>query len=252
VSGEAVGRLPWGFLAAALVGIAVLVGLGTWQLERLAWKEALIARMAARLTAEPVSLMAALGQRQAGADIGDLRVRTTGRFLPGPPLRVFAHIEGRVGWNLVHPFATAEGPVVLLDRGFVPDDLKEDVPPPQGDFEVTGFVRPAEPAPGYFTPDNDALGNRWYWYDLPAMAAASGIAPGAFAGVVVEAEPRPDAASPWPRPRRRDPSAIVNNHLQYALTWYALAIVLAIMAFLFAGGRRRPPDRRASNREDRA
>lgn len=222
------------FLAFGLVAFAVLVALGLWQLERLDAKEALIARMSQRAAAEPVSLAQVEEMMNRGEDAEFVRVSATGRYLHERELYVFATSGSLIGWRVVTPLATETGRHILVDRGFVPSELRHPGQRPDsrptGPVTATGAVRFYRSGQGPFTPENDPLGNVWHWWDLPSMADAAGIPEAA--PFVLQAEPQP-SDPPWPRAIRSDPSAIPNRHMGYALTWFGLAIVLVVMTGVY-------------------
>ncbi len=217
---------------AALAALAILVGLGVWQLQRLAWKEGLIATLEQRVDAEPVTLAEAEGRAERdGREIDWLRLRVSGRFVAADTLYVYATQDGMAGWRAVTPFESEAGRTVLVDRGFVPDTVLRaegaGSPPAEGSVEVMGLARIHGEGQGPFTPDNDAAANRWYWWDIPAMARVLGLdASGTVTGFVIEAEPGAwSGAGPWPKVVRREP-ALPNRHFEYALTWFGLALCL--------------------------
>lgn len=228
------------FLALSLAGFVVLVGLGTWQLERREWKEALIASMTERAAGEPQSLATITARLEAGADIEFMRVGAHGRFLHDRELFVFSTSGRTIGWRLVTPLETEAGEQVLVDRGFVPGELRDPAARPEsqpaGPVTVTGQARGHGREPGLFTPDNEPEANVWHWWDVAAMADAAGLErPLPF---ILHAEPRP-GDSPWPQASVADPAAIPNRHLEYALTWFGLAAVLLIMTSVYWFGRLR-------------
>ena len=99
-------------------------------------------------------------------------------------------------------------------------------------MSITGILRRARDPKGLFTPDNDPASNRWYWWDVPAMSASIKLPEGATALAVV-IQQLPDAANEnLPRPQPPD-AKLNNNHLQYAVTWFAFAAILAVIATLF-------------------
>jgi surfeit locus 1 family protein len=217
-----------GFTALMLAALAVLIGLGVWQLQRLAWKEGLIAKIEARTKAAPIGLEQATAMAARGEDPSYYRVRVSGRYDHAKERYLFAVSEGRAGWHVIAPLATAEGETVLVDRGFVPDDLKTPGSRAKGEVEgvvaVTGIVRLPD-LPGAFTPDNEPDANRWFWRDEAGMARS--MFPGESARVApffLEAE-KGEAAGGWPEggQTRLD---LPNNHLQYAITWFLLAAAL--------------------------
>ncbi|MGH6825529.1 SURF1 family protein [Methyloceanibacter sp.] len=221
--------------ACSAAALAVLIGLGLWQLQRLQWKEGLIAQIEARVKAEPVSLKEAVARAGAGEDVSYLRVRTEGLFDNAKERYLFAVSDGTPGWHVIAPLRTADGEVVLVDRGFVPDALKDPAARPQGEPRgavlVTALARPAEPQ-GLFVPDNEVERNHWFWRDLKAMTRsmlggdAKEVAP-----FFLEAE-KSDVPGGWPRggETRLD---LPNNHLQYALTWFALALCLVVIYVVY-------------------
>jgi surfeit locus 1 family protein len=228
------------FMAA---GLALLIGLGVWQLQRLEWKEGLIAKIEARVHAPPVILKEAVARARAGEDISYLRVKTAGRFDHSKERYVYAVTDEGVGWHVITPLATPDGEVVLVDRGIVPDALKDPSTRPQGEIEgtvtVTGLARQPE-SQGRFTPDNEPEQNRWFWRDLGGLTRS--MFPGSqpeVAPLIVEAEPS-DVPGGWPRggATRLD---IPNDHLQYAITWFLLAFCLVIIYVVYVRSRVRPP-----------
>jgi surfeit locus 1 family protein len=214
--------------AFALVALAVLVGLGTWQLQRRTWKEALIAKIAARVKAEPASLAVALRSYAEGGDIEYTHVVARGRFHHDKERYLYAPAKSGLGWHVYTPLEFAPRRIVWVNRGFVPDALKSPQSRPgaeaDGQAGIAGIVRLAPP-PGMFTPHNDPARNLWYWPDAAAMTASAFAAqPVETAPVTIDADASPD---PGARPRggttRID---LPNRHLEYALTWYGLALTL--------------------------
>ncbi len=228
--------LLWPTLAT-LLGLTVLFGLGTWQLKRLAAKEATIARIASRAQAVPLDLAEALRIWRETSDIDYHRLRIEGRFLHNRE-RHYVWAAGReVGWRVITPLKTDSGAVVMVDRGFVPNALKEPAARHagriEGMVEIVGLAR-APGIKGLFTPDNEPARNMWYWRDLETMAkgAASEGPPAPF---FVEAV-RADVPGGWPRAGATR-LELSNRHLEYALTWYGLAIALLTVFVFFARSR---------------
>lgn len=230
------------FTALMLAALAVLLGLGFWQLQRLQWKQGLIAQIEARTKGSPITLEAAESLAREGRDPNYYRVSVEGRFHHSKERYLYAVSDGRVGWHVITPLETADGEMVLVDRGFVPDELKDPSSRPLGQVEnvvtVTGIVRIPE-RPGLFTPDNEPAANRWFWRDLHAMARSMfqqrliEVAP-----FFLEAEASPVPGG-WPEggQTRLD---IPNNHLQYAITWFLLAAALLVVYGLYVLSLRRP------------
>lgn len=243
--------LSRGFVVTVVVALVILISLGTWQVRRLAWKDALIARIEAGLAAKPVTLTEALKQWRNGRDIEFLRVRVTGHYRPKPQFRVFSLVNGKSGWQLAAFLESDDAGDVIVDRGFVPDGLKDQsvTAVPAGPVELTGVIRLHRGAKALFTPDNNAATNQWFWWDTRAMDVAAGLAPADVPQLVVHRQP--EAGDPrWPVSMGVDLSAIPNSHLQYAITWYALALVLAVMAFIFARNRLAGPDHHDDRRDE--
>lgn len=220
----------------AIAGMAVLLGLGTWQVRRLSWKEGLIARIEARAHGEPVSLDEALRRWRATGDVEYLRVRFSGRFLHDRERHYYDVVAGKPGWRVITPIRTATGVVVLVDRGYVPEALKEPkaraAGQVTGEIGVTGLAR-APARRGLFVPENDRAKNQWFWRDLVGMAA--GIVEARDGARLVPFFVESEGASVpggWPKGgvTRLD---LPNRHLQYAITWYGLAAALAAVYSAF-------------------
>ncbi|PJF10420.1 SURF1 family protein [Pseudorhodobacter sp. MZDSW-24AT] len=212
-------------LVFGLLGTGVLAGLGLWQLDRLAWKEAALADISARIVAAPVALPAAPDPE---AD-RYLPVKATGRFT-GEVLEVLvSRKEIGAGVRVIEAFET-EGRRVLVDRGFVADGARvsprgPDVPDVEGNLhwpdEVDGFTPPPDPKTGL-----------WFARDVPAMAAQLATEP----LLIVARAPTAPGIEPMPV----DTSGIPNNHLGYAVQWFGLAAVwLGMTAYLLWRIRRR-------------
>jgi surfeit locus 1 family protein len=236
-----------GFTALALAALAVLIGLGVWQLERLQWKEGLIAEIEARSTGAPITIAEALAIARQGRDPDYYRVRVEGRFHHDKERYLFAQslADGTPGWHVITPLETTGGDMVLVDRGFVPDVLKEASSRASGLVEgvvtVTGIVRSPE-IQGSFVPDNEREANRWFWRDLGAMARSM------FPEGTVEMAPffldaeKSDVPGGWPEGGQTR-LELPNNHLQYAITWFLLALCLLVIYAVYVRGlyrRRRP------------
>jgi surfeit locus 1 family protein len=208
----------------AVPGIALLLALGTWQLFRLAEKNAINQFRAERVATQAVPLPARVDDVAAWEF---RRVAVTGTFDHGSELRVNARSQrGNTGYDLVTPLRREGAPPVLVNRGWVPYSRKEPAARQEGQVAgpvtVEGILR-TEPRKGWLMPDNDAARNEWFWFDLPAMKNAAGV-PDA-APFYVEAGPAPNPGG-FPIGGQTI-FQLPSNHLQYALTWYALAIALA-------------------------
>jgi surfeit locus 1 family protein len=228
-----------GLTAVTLVGLAILIGLGVWQLHRLEWKEGLIAQIEARSVGEPISLKAAIAFASDGHDPSYTRVRVEGRFQHDKELHLYAQaLNGEPGWHVVTPFNTVDGDLLLVDRGFVPENLKDPSSRAQGQVEgvvaVTGLVRLPE-SQGPFTPDNEPQANRWFWRDLPGMMYS--LYPTATMQELpfyLEAE-KSDVPGGYPQGGQTR-LELANNHLQYAITWFLLAACLVVVYAVYVRG----------------
>lgn len=223
------------------VALAVLIGLGTWQVERLAWKEALITTIAERMAAAPVPLDEAVAARAGGAEIEYRRVSVEGRFLHDREQFFFATHGGRSGFYVYTPLERGDGSLVFVNRGFVDMDLKDPARRQAGQVEgavsVVGLARERlSEKPSSLVPDNDPAQNIFYWKDIEAMADNAGLDRVKLVDVFVDAD-----ATPNPGGYPVGAVTIIdlpNNHLQYAVTWYGLALALAgVFAFRFFGRR---------------
>jgi surfeit locus 1 family protein len=225
----------------SLVGLAVLVGLGTWQLARKAWKEELLAQIAARARATPVPLSEALRRWQENGDVEYLHVRVAGRFRHDREQHVFA-VEDRLGpgFHVYTPLETPDGKyLALINRGFVPatirDAAKRAGGQRQGEVVVTGLARRPSPR-GWFVPASDPEHNVYFWPDYPNLLAGArepGRGDPAPVPFFIDADAEP--ANPGGLPKGGVTRlALPNRHLEYALTWYGLALTLAGVFAAFA------------------
>ena len=197
---------------------------------RLAENQQLLVEISERLAAEPVPLGDVL-ERDAREFT---KVEISGMFDHARELQKLATFEGSPGWQVVTPFITVEGLAILVDRGVVPDSLRDPTKRPEGQklIKLAAIVRAHDGEQGFFDPENDTENRVWYWWDVPAMLASASIPPGMkVAPFVLQALPGDD---PQAFPRAAKPqAALQNNHLQYAATWFSLALVLVVIAGLF-------------------
>jgi surfeit locus 1 family protein len=222
----------------ALPLFLALLGLGTWQMERREWKLALIADMQARLAMPPAPLTELLA---LGPAANYRPVYAVGVYRHDREMLLEARTyHGQLGMQVVTPLELTEArsredagggaraaiDSVLVNRGWIPADRRDPgtraAGQAAGEVAVTGILRWPQ-RPSYFTPDNHPDRGQWYWADVQAMARAADLAHPAPA--VIEAGR--DAAAPDRLPVGGQTIVDVpNNHLQYAITWYALAAVL--------------------------
>lgn len=207
-----------GPLVIGIAGAAVLIALGVWQVQRLQWKEALLADIEARIAAEPVALPA---DPDPEAD-RYLPVRAEG-VIGAEELHVLVSTKTEgAGFRIVAPFETGGGRRLLLDRGFVPDEAKG-AERRTGRATVTGNLHWPDDR-GSATPENDPGDNYWFARDLEQMAGVLETEP---LLLVVRAE---DPPAPGIMPLPVDASGIPNDHLEYAVTWFGLAAVWVAMS----------------------
>ena len=228
-------------LVLAATAFTALISLGNWQVRRLHWKEALIASVDARVEQAPLPLGAVEALPQ---DEREYRpVTATGRFEHDRERHFFATHEGQSGYYVYTPLRLDDGPAVFVNRGFVPFDDKEPATRPEGqikgDVTVTGLARNRlDGKPSFAVPENDIPQNIFYWKDLDAMAQSTGLSGNEVLPFFVDADdtPNPGGLPVGGVTRIEFP----NDHLQYAITWYGLATVLAVIVALMAWrGRRR-------------
>jgi surfeit locus 1 family protein len=233
----------------AVLGALVFVGfvaLGTWQVHRRAWKHDLIARVDTRVHAQPVD---APGRGQwpqvSAANDEYRRVKLTGSFLQDKSVRVRASTELGLGSWLLTPLRTTSGDIVIVNRGFVSPGWcggkATCMLGPAGLTTMSGLLRISEPK-GAFLQKNDPAGDRWFSRDVPAIAAAKGLSDAA--PYFVDA----DAASSPGRGEGNDGPvggltviAFPDNHLSYAITWFALALLTLVGGWVAWKNRKQTP-----------
>lgn len=226
----------WKAAAATAIAIALLVGLGSWQLARLSWKTDLLTRVTERMAEEPVALPPP--DEWTSLDLSAWsyrRVRAEGTFDHGHEARVYVNLaEHRgplkgPGYFLLTPLRLKGGGVVIVNRGFAPQGAVGLAARPEGEVEVTGPLREAEDR-NMFTPADDP-GRRLFFARDP-RAIAEGLHVENAAPFTVDAEVAPGAG---PNPQAGETRvSFPNRHLEYALTWYGLAATLAAVFGAFA------------------
>ncbi|MGD9538462.1 MAG: SURF1 family protein [Alphaproteobacteria bacterium] len=227
----------WATIAASL-GVLVMLALGSWQVQRLIWKNNEQAYRDARVSAEPIELPLHV---EAPADLHYRRVWVEGVFDHDKEMFLAARShERQVGYQVITPFERTGGDTILINRGWVPLDRK--APESRAAGQVRGTVRvegllvPGG-RPSWFAPDNHPEQRLWYWVDLETMSAAAGIPAQAF---IIDAGP---AENPGGYPiGGQTVVTLRNEHLSYVIIWYALAVGLAVIYLLYMRrGRRRAP-----------
>ena len=239
-------RLPVITGILVLIALAILISLGTWQVERLHWKEGLLADIAERQVAAPVPLADIEAMAAASGDIEYRKVTATGRYVNNKERHFFATWRGQTGYYIYTPLELADGRALFVNRGFVPFENKEPEMRMQGQLTdqqtVTGLARQKLPGkPSWVVPDNDVAKNIFYWKDLDVMAESVGLDKARVIPFFVDADSTPNPAGlPIGGVTQVD---LPNDHLQYAFTWYGLAAVLIIVVAIswFRKGSKAPP-----------
>ena len=211
----------WFLLIVGLIGTGILVWLGVWQVQRLAWKQDLLARIEAQIGAEPIALAKAVApefQRYAP-------VALSGRFGDGHVRMLASRKSIGPVHRVIRPFEVDGFGRVLVDTGWQRDGV--DVQAAQGTvLTLIGNLDTPQEADG-FTPAPDRAANLWFARDVPAMAEALDTQP---ILVVLRDAPETDlGVTPWPV----DTAGIPNDHLQYAITWFSLALIWGAMTGYF-------------------
>lgn len=224
-------RFPWLVALLGCFAFVTLLMLGTWQVQRLQWKQALIATIDARKDAAPLPLAEIEALYKSTGDVDYMAVAATGTFHHGGERHFLSTWKGRSGFFVYTPFELTDGRFVFVNRGFVPYDLKDQSKRPEGQVEgqvtVTGLARnPLSQKSSILLPDNDPAKNIFYWKDRDAMARSANLRAGAdIVPVFIDAD-----AAPNPGGYPAGGVTLIdlpNSHLQYAVTWYGLAAALA-------------------------
>lgn len=211
--------------------VLLMLGLGAWQLQRLQWKEGLIAERTERTSAPPIALP---GPSDDVSYLEYHRVQVTGEFLHDKEIFLGARsLNGNAGYHLVTPLRLSGGRVLFVDRGWIPLDRKEaarraagQIP---GEVQLSAVIR-LNGTQNWLVPDNRPDLDFFFWTDLPAMAKLKDL-PGAETRFFLEAGPAKNPGGyPIGGQTRID---LPNDHLQYAITWFSLAGALIVIYILY-------------------
>jgi surfeit locus 1 family protein len=235
----------------SVVALAILIGLGGWQMQRLHWKEDLIARAKGRSALAPLPLPPQAEWRNPAWRDAEYRAyQARGQFRHEFEVQVYTVLSdpkgtySGAGYWVLTPLQLSDQSFVIVNRGFVPLDRKDPASradsQPKGEVTVTGLLRLPE-QPNAFTPANDPARRAWFFRDPVEIAAAFKLAPVAPFLLDAMDVPRPNAL-PQPNETKLD---FVNNHLGYALTWFGLALTLIGVFVAFARQRLRSAEEAA-------
>lgn len=240
----------WSFVVLMLALTALFVGLGIWQVERLQWKEALIAEVADRPKLPPVPIPPVADWGSVDPEALDYRqLQATGTFAPNETIRIFTALSEPHGqyrgpgyWQ-VTPLHLAGGGTLFVNRGFVPQDKPATrvSPPPTGKVTVTGIGRHSEET-NWLTPGPDTR-NRVDWVrTIDRLAAFAGAGEGPFFPMSIDLPAGPPGALP-----QAGETAVEfpNSHLGYAMTWFGFAIITPVLLVAWMRRPRRPRPPRA-------
>ncbi|OKH87843.1 SURF1 family protein [Thalassospira sp. TSL5-1] len=214
----------------------VLMALCVWQIERLFWKENLIAEREARSALSPIEFPVDVDK--INPDMAFRAAIAHGRFLHDQEMYLMARtMQGSVGYQVITPLEQADGRIILVNRGWVPDDKRDPATRPEGQIkgkvEVTGVIQIARPR-HWAQPENDPVKNQWFYVDPPHMAEEAGGDLASPYYLEADATPNPGGLPIGGQARVMLP----NNHLQYAITWFCLAVALVVIFVVY---HRRPP-----------
>ncbi|MBK8458586.1 MAG: SURF1 family protein [Phyllobacteriaceae bacterium] len=235
-------RFPFSLWLAALPVFAALVALGVWQVNRLAWKEGLLAEIHARIAApaEPVEALDA--RHAASGDVDYFPLVAKGVYCHDLERHFLSTHKGEAGFFVYTPLVSADSRILFVNRGFVPYERKDAATRAEGqvagEVEVMGLARDAPAAkPGFLVPENDTAKNVFYWKDIAAMAASAGLDSTKLRPYFLDAG---SASNPGGLPVGGVTLIdLPNSHLQYAGTWFGLAAVLAAIVGIMTARRMR-------------
>ena len=214
-----------------ITGVAILLGLGFWQLQRLSWKTELNQSRLAAARRPPIVVGEDGLLPPQAADF--VRLRAIGKFNYERQAFVLARTAaGEFGYHLLTPLELPSGEFLIVDRGWLPDSLKGEILR-ASDGVVEGYVRGGTPKKNFFVPNNDAESGFWSHINIPQMAAAMGIEGESPSYYLHASEIGTEGRYPRPQPPQL---TLRNEHLQYAITWFAMAIAL-LTVFLVASHR---------------
>lgn len=229
-----------GITLCVIFGVAFLTGLGSWQLKRLSWKETLIKTMQDRSSEPRLTLEDFLKTNSDFKEKEYHRLSLKGRYLHDQEAHLLGRThDGQVVYHIVTPFLLESGTTVLIDRGWVPAKISSKDPSisrPEGTVEEKAFLK-LKTSKNFFTPDNNYVTKELYYIDPSEYAQNKSLT--TLVPFLVIREGGENVS--YPRVQKTAIQQLRNNHLEYAITWYSLAIVLVIFYVLFLRQRRQLP-----------
>jgi surfeit locus 1 family protein len=214
--------------------LLLCLGLGFWQIQRLSWKEGLIAQRQAAVAAAPVPVPQTLEEAR-GMEFR--HVTDDGVFLNDKEIFLGATSEaGAQGYQVLTPLLERDGRIIFVNRGYIPAELKDLAKRAAGQIvgtvHVQGLLRlPSDGKPHWLLPDNRPDLNYWFWVDIPAMSAADKLDLDRVAPFYMDADATPNPGG-WPKGGVTR-LTLPNDHLQYAITWFSLAVALVVIYVLY-------------------
>ncbi|MDT2075025.1 MAG: SURF1 family protein [Planktomarina sp.] len=211
----------WGMFLFGVLGTAILLTLGVWQLKRLAWKNDVLRSIENKILAPPIDIP----KRVAPTVHSLLPVRAQGRYIGGTVRVLVSQKIFGAGYRLITAFELTDGRIIMVDRGFT--SVRTSMPStPDVKGHVIGNLQWPQEVDG-FTPSNDLEANIWFARDVPNLAAHLNAEP--ILLVLRESSFKVEKAVPLPKMV----SNIPNDHLNYAITWFSLALIWLGMSGYF-------------------
>jgi surfeit locus 1 family protein len=212
----------WPILLASALGLVILLSLGAWQVQRLAWKNGLIASIDKAIAGEPRSL----AELEQSADKGFVKVRLQGTYVPGKALFLISTYSGGPAWEVLRAFKATTGETLIVKTGKVPEPLAP--LSPAGEVEIIAISKEHKPTAYRMAPGTSAKGDQHFEWDLPYMGGRLEATERRFVLDLLPGQPGTEG-----QVVEAPKSDLRNNHLGYAITWFGLAAVLVVMTGVF-------------------
>jgi len=208
-------------LCMLIIACAIMVRLGVWQLDRLAWKTDIIDKLVVQQAVDPMT-----NKLDLDNPVAFQRGYVDGVFINKPSIHIAPRTnDGQVGYHVIAPFETTGGNMILINRGWVADGITDYSAPPKGRVKIAGYLQKPDQK-NSFTPENTTSQNRWYWMDIEAASIHYN---GRFYDRLLYLE-SPSVARPQPFTNLPQPR---NKHAQYATFWFFMAGLLAFLSGLY-------------------